>query len=985
MRGSSDQFIGMLITLKKRMMCISEDDTNNYRYLMFGHYDGMDIHCTNQWYQLRPRGVENYGGNVDISDSLWDKYTLKVYFPQRNYCERLEAEGFGYDIWEKLGWFEENREYCNDILKRFPFVSVAMINLSQKFVKKNDFVNKLMESIVDAVKKSVKKSKKESKEEWMSELKSIHCAIMPSVGYADFVLLFLSDNLTKVITVLDYLRQVTFEEGKNHYAMLSNSYAISGFAKVGLEGLQELKKKGCLNDVNLSIRVNLRDGVSAAQFKKFFDDQIAEILRGDALQVRSQEGNPRQEILKTHDLYQVFGNSDCLILSEMSFDFFIPLFYDAKLLNPAHELFRYYIRHTRSSIRVKITAEGTRPADQNNGIGAQEKYQTEFQELISCLRGYAKDQSMPVRTINGLQNVMKTYLNLVQFSHCFDIERIIGDAFKAVKSNVDKSMRLIKEQDDATAFEYSEQMLAALRIFRDKTEEYLADMLRSDRLFIEGQSLSHPSIGSATKLLFFYNKFLNDVAKKLLHAEERKKGNHYTFVVTSGGCDVTTACDVFSYINPSEVVNSLIIISVPEMSLYDIKGTMFRVLHECFHYCGERKRDIRLEKLLESVSESVAVTISQGLRQSLQYYFDVRVLKSLQNKVSEEDWKKAEEQGREYIKENTKNLTSEYASNLCEKLKKKLPKESPEEPEENCQIGYSDMLYGRVLYPYVSEAVKEEILMLDGKKDSDNFLRYVYREFLICQKRVAENMIALFRDMGIPFSKADILRETAENKLCMEEEGLFDQLEIDLICRLFQAIAGEAIVEVSGVEIGEKEQLTIDEILDMLASLFKECFADCMAARMLKLPMEEFVLCFIYETWNMEYVFSDQLRMAIGLKVLYGIEEKMTEENRKKIESRVLHWEKQGFCYQRREGYMDEVCQKVDAALEEYKKGGYVGLGVVEEYLQSCLEFYDENTFNVEARLGELAGMDSCSDIYELLEKVQGMWKNIAEERTEMR
>ena len=95
MNKNSKDFVGMLITLKKRMMCINVDDTNDYQYLMFGHYDGMDIHCTNQWYQLRPKGVEKYGGNVDISDSLWDKYTLKLYFPPKKYCEELERKGFG--------------------------------------------------------------------------------------------------------------------------------------------------------------------------------------------------------------------------------------------------------------------------------------------------------------------------------------------------------------------------------------------------------------------------------------------------------------------------------------------------------------------------------------------------------------------------------------------------------------------------------------------------------------------------------------------------------------------------------------------------------------------------------------------------------------------------------------------------------------------------------------------------------------------------
>ncbi|RKJ19919.1 hypothetical protein D7X48_11285 [bacterium D16-50] len=949
MNKNSKDFVGMLITLKKRMMCINVDDTNDYQYLMFGHYDGMDIHCTNQWYQLRPKGVEKYGGNVDISDSLWDKYTLKLYFPPKKYCEELERKGFGYDIWQKLGCFQENRDYCNDVLRHFPFVSVAMINLSKKCVEEGELINELEKIIYDAVSKELK-----------IDLSSIHCAIMPSMGYADFVLLFLSDNLTKVITVLDYLRQVAKKDKRDTYAVLSNSYAISGFAKVGLEKLKgEGRQEG--RDVNLSIRVNLRDGVSAEQFEKYFSEQIKMILKE----------SPQQKTVKNPDLYQVFGNSDCLILSDMSFDFFIPLFYDGKLLNPEHELFRDYVRHTRSSIRVKITGKGTNYANSNSGKGAQEKYQEEFQKLIGCLRKYAKDQNMPMRTINGLQNVMKTYLNLVQFSHCFDIERIIGDAFKAVKNNVEKTMEMIKEGEEETVFWYSEQIMVALRIFRDKTEEYLADMLRSDRLFIEGQSLSHPSIGSATKLLFFYNKFLDDVAEKLLDNEEREKGNRYTFVVTSGGCDVTTACDVFSYIDPSEAGNhSLIIISVPEMSLYDIRGTMFRVLHECFHFCGERKRNVRLQALRKSVSVNVALTICEGLRKSLEMHFTVRILGSLQKKIPKAEWERAKYKGLKIIQKEMEHLVSLCADRLCKELEEKI-----------CLQDCPDMLYGRKLYSHVAETLKREILMLDELNAEECFLRYVYNKFFICQKQVAEEIILYFKNINIPFSKADILKETAEHKLCMESMNRFDQSEIQLIYSLFRAIAGEVVFEKTRVEIGKEEELTVDDIIDILASLFKECFADCMAAKMLKLSMEDFVLCFIYETWNGNYVFSDHLRMAVELKVLYGIEGKMTDKHRENIENKMLHWEEQGFCYEREEGYVDEVCRKIDGVLKEYNEGGYVGIEPLEQYLAECLKFYDEGKFREEAALGELAGMSSCDDIHKLLDEVQGKWKNMAIDR----
>ena len=184
--------------------------------------------------------------------------------------------------------------------------------------------------------------------------------------------------------------------------------------------------------------------------------------------------------------------------------------------------------------------------------------------------------------------------------------------------NMKRTMKMLAEAEDIEVKEILvERLLSAVGIFRENIGDYLADMQRSDRSFIEGQSLSHPSIGSATKLLFFYNQYINETAQMLM--ETKSGGNAgqeetYTFVIMSGGCDVTTASDIFSYMDPAdEEGHSLIIITVPEMSLYDIKGTMFRILHECLHFCGERKREERFGHLIRSFSSYSAWVLSLSL------------------------------------------------------------------------------------------------------------------------------------------------------------------------------------------------------------------------------------------------------------------------------------------------------------------------------------------------------------------------------------
>lgn len=950
MHKLQSEFTGMMLTLKKRMGCIKEDDINDYQYLMFGHYDGMDLVCTNQWYCLRPKGVEVNGGNVDINDSFLDKYTLKLYFPSQKQCEKLEKEGFSYEIWKMLGNYRKKgtgKGQCEDLLEQFPFISVAMINLSKKCVEKeNDLLAKMQTVIIDAVRQNG------------VNMADIHCAIMPSIGYADFVLLFLSNHLKKVIGLLDCLKNAFVMDHGKAYAVLSNSYAISGFAKEGLRGLQDKKN---LKDVKLSIRVNLRDWISAFQFKKFFEKEIGKILQ---IKGESDKKNP-------YELYQLLGNSDCLILSDMPFDFFVPLFYDKNLLNPAHELFQTYIQHTRSSIRIEIDTREKETIIEGNEEESYVRYQKKFQSLIEKLKHYVKCYNMPIRTINGLQTVMKTYLNLVRFSHCFDIEKVIGDAFEALENNVEKTICLVEENVEYADW-YSEQMMRALKMFREKIEDYLVDLCRSDRLFIEGQALSHPSIGSATKLLFFYNKYINDMAERLLNTDMNSRQVRYTFVVTSGGCDLTTSYDLFSYIDPAEsLTHSLIVILIPEMSLYDFRGTMFRLLHECFHFCGERKREARLEAFLKNLSANVAVVISKGLGASFENQFSNRICHSIEKYFSGEKLKAVKKHGKEIVEAHIYTLRQKLTDEIYKRIEKNFNKDS-----------YS-AYYGRNMYLDVMQILKDDVLLSDEITDRTSLLHYVYCESVLCQIELVNELLSYLLSENITFSSANIWKETAEYKKEIAEEGRFDSGEVKLIHAIFRNLAENTAFEKDIVSIGEEDRITVDELVSNLQSLLKECFADYMAAAILQLPVEDFILCFLYETWKLENAFPDSLRIAIGLRALYDIRGKFDKSIRQKINKKVSHWKDLGFNYERYDHYIDKVCDQLDIWLEEFNQSetsGYVGMNFIVEYLQQCQDFYREQSFETLTDISRLSDMASSEDVYKLLGKVHNVWKNITED-----
>lgn len=606
---------------------------------------------------------------------------------------------------------------------------------------------------------------------------------------------------------------------------------------------------------------------------------------------------------------------------------------------------------------------------ENDGKEKYKQYQEKFKGLIDKLKKFVKQYKMPVRTVNGLQVVMKIFLNLVQFSHCFDIEKVIGDAFEAMKDNVDKTIELIEaEEETAFRYMYAEQLFEALRIFREKIEDYLADMQRSDRFFIEGQSLSHPSIGSATKLLFFYNKYISDMAEKLVATEEAGGNNQYTFVVTSGGCDVTTAYDLFSYMNPAEGNrHSLIIISIPEMSLYDIGGTMFRLLHECLHFCGERKREERVKALIESFAAGSMSIISYGLEKSIDFYFNEKIGKPLHKRVSE---------GVENdIKSQGKRIIEEEMLHLGKKIEKEIKHRLTDKNEGMEGILY----YGRALYPDMLSILKQDVL---SEKD---FCKFVYREYMECQMTIADRMIEYLTGQNILFSGANIWKETSKHKLESAVHDENDKEEMILIESIFRNFAEGTVFGKNITKIDEDEQVTADNIIFNLSHVFKECFADCIAAKILKLPMEDFVLCFIYETWNYENAFPENnmetLRIVLELKVLYGISGKLSEYGRKKIKDKVSYWEERGFSYQKYAGYVEELCDRIDMFLAKHDKSNhYIGMDSVEEYLKKCVNYYAEKSFGDVETISCLSNMESSDEIYLLLRQIRLSWKNLTKE-----
>ena len=297
------------------------------------------------------------------------------------------------------------------------------------------------------------------------------------------------------------------------------------------------------------------------------------------------------------------------------------------------------------------------------------------------------------RPIDSIARVLSLYYLVISSNHSLDVKTVIGEflvGFFNAASALMLHMQLKKDNGsvrkvyDSDGNEYTNSTYhvlieQAINEFRKYTGTLLFDIWRSDSAYFEGQSSEHPSVGSAVKLLFAYNRMLGECDNIWRLCSKASNDadiydTDFAYLVTSGGMDITVNCDLFN--NNHEVllqysVNSdgkvikkaadgneykfirrPIIVVVPEGSLYDVDGTQIRMLHEFFHKRGKRQRKERAMAYYKTMCIIAANILSYVVRSKLmsryiKFVFDNYVYKNIERRkykdsktmVKSEDYK----------------------------------------------------------------------------------------------------------------------------------------------------------------------------------------------------------------------------------------------------------------------------------------------------------------------------------------------------------
>ena len=964
----SSDYKGILFTLKKRMQSINENDERHYRYHMLGYYDGLDINVVDKWYNFRPRGLHDLNLQINLQQPFIDQYTIRAIMPDNR--NELIQEGFCYSFWERAGELsnEEFAKYELETRHRFPYITMSVLNLSEKYVKENSDLKTLQAGIITTIKDIAKRG---------NELEELHCAVFPSIGYSDFVILCMTDSLQKSSNVIEALRGTRSKQGN---IIVSNCYSVCGLDKAFFS---DAKDRYFDENVKVTIRINLREGIAPNYFFHALKEKLKSDIQNAETKQHKKELETFMEEVEDH-YYVTFGNSDCLLLAEKELAAFLRLHATGHILDPGTEFFEQYIANVRTSVRIKGFAYDE-PSETDNQKRDLEIYKVNFENFIITYEKFLEDNAMPIRSSKAMQQIMMNFLNIAYAGHSFDVAHVLGRAFLSIINNMyfyintempDSAWDDLSENEKAECDYITHQKresVEALTIFKDNIGILIADLLRSDRPFIEGSTLTHSSIGSATKLMFAYTSILEKIAVKF-HVSDK-----FTFVVASGGCDLTKAIDLFSFASPLDQINKPIIIKIPEMSLYDIQGTLFRLLHECMHFVGERYRKERYSHLIRALAYAMAWDLVET------EFSDDR----------EEQFEKV----KYFLTEEEQKCLTKYISTVFSESKDVATKKIAEAiANHDCFLNYAQ---SDEEADYYSEVIQNSVLSAES---IINIFRTAENTDGCLQKQIYTILYSLDKEI---IDKIFIYLDEHYERLYKESKDFFSTERIKFVAELYKMlrhhytfmyslpqIHDEKLEKfitryldsmINGVSIYQEEEENIcaypfEEIRDSIISSMMESFADCGAISCLNMKVEDFLLAFIYESRDIDQALpltiANILRIGADLKVKYKIEGGVTRELEQKVIKKAELRDGQGFSYSN----VEKMLQQVNSILDMYAQPQYELIRTeIEAYLDICFQ-NDDWEIQTLADLYNWCELDESAQTYSVIDEMFKQWKSLCGE-----
>lgn len=916
---------GVAISLKKRTQNLPNSFSENYKYIVFGHYDGMDIIPIKGFGEFRPANIADKIKTDELCDGIIDKYTIKAW------CIPSKKYDYDYTI----------------VDKEYPFVSCIMFHLSKECIRENSIEVILKKISVTLDQRDCENVKYE-----------VYC----SIGYADIIILVHSKNFDIIGSFVSDINSICCE---NNNKWVSAVYTIVGYEKKAFYSVEDIKKAYQCDEMQKNmgfcVSLGLHPGFSFDIFKMKLVKSIKHTLSIFNYDYQGTE--------LANSIWTTFGNIDVIFNLKLPVAIFPALYSNdcGGVFVPGSELFDQYIAS------IKVAALFNTEYQKVDNID-RTKYDIEkntlsyYKNFLSRLSQIAEEQNLPKRMVAAVKKILELYKTLAEQPHGFEVKRIIGNAIAAFIENMELSIEMLKSESDTKRGQLIVEIEEAVGEFRNYIVTYLSDLHRSERSFIEGRTMTHPSIGALTKLLFSYNVFINDLAEKYKSDKEK-----YAFVIVSGGCDQTQVYEVFRFIGAwkQEYIH-LFIISIPEISLFDIGGTFFRLAHECFHCFGNRYRKERKYYVMRSWASFISENISEKVFNPLIYHLPT--LKLLKDKEIEETriaeqknfsnkLNKILQEAIEEIYEDDKDKKSDedfYADKSIDFIKK--------------QMGMCFVCTKEIASPEYVEIIQDFLLSQS----------IVFRKVIDKVTKVEEKLCTLNDTLSeIEYYMDNNVTPNDMHDLCTNMfNNLFSSIlaphSVIISDQFFSLIEHEDKTNIERRKIDNELCRMLEDFPGVAMNAVCECFADCYAIKELSVSLAEFLFAFVYETRDinkaMPLSINNILRIGVDLSLMYDIQNCLSDAEKKSIE---------GICKKYNDAKFDvsvniqDYIERINIILDKYQRVKSSGDEII-EYLKTCgiqKETQNNEFSSLYAKFNNPEQI-SENDIYSFME----LWTKLAEE-----
>ncbi len=517
----------------------SFDNLEKIQINAFGYYDIIKFDTEENILGFKP------GKDAEFDPDIHEfktEYVLKL-IKIGTICGDEEAEFWGH---------RENENI------KYPFMAIVSVDLNDKQIEKALENNKLFKNI----------------EDFLTEVKgntgyNDYCSAYFCIGYTDIVVLLQSNSLVQMNNYITSLREYT----NNFGSYVSSTYTVFGLVK---PNVSDYTGGFAADSIDLTVRWAYKDAQNCNKgaYGGFFD-KLNKLNKSNNFDIE----------------YGVFDRS-CKICCSTEEIY--------NLYNDRNEQDNPY---RSNACGIKIFNTKLNFSKQNESMFCDKVLTQNFVKINSLVKDALNDflkeyfsliqnNHLHKRLFSAMKNMEEFYELIITSEHSRDIERIVGNFYKESLYSFIEVIKYLNKNLDNKAKQI-ENFEEALEKFRNCVQFLLFDILRSDHSYFEVPSIAHPSIGSTTKLLLAYNRIVNKW-NNAFSEHDRNQNSKLTFLITSGGSDGTTVTNLLWKFEDTALTFSdcwlPIIITIPEASLYDFKGTLARLAHEFFHFKGNRLR-----------------------------------------------------------------------------------------------------------------------------------------------------------------------------------------------------------------------------------------------------------------------------------------------------------------------------------------------------------------------------------------------------------